>query len=102
MSGGKPIRVIDLFCGCGGLSLGFQNAGYEIVSAFDNWDEAISIYKKNFSHPIIKRDLSQTEDINDIESLHPDMIIGGPPCQDYSSAGHRDETLGRANLTILR
>lgn len=100
MSGGKPIRVIDLFCGCGGLSLGFQNAGYEIVSAFDNWDEAISIYKKNFSHPIIKRDLSQTEDINDIESLHPDMIIGGPPCQDYSSAGHRDETLGRANLTI--
>lgn len=100
MSGGKTIRVIDLFCGCGGLSLGFQNAGYEIVSAFDNWDEAISIYKKNFSHPIIKRDLSQTEDINDIESLHPDMIIGGPPCQDYSSAGHRDETLGRANLTI--
>lgn len=100
MSGRKPIRVIDLFCGCGGLSLGFQNAGYEIVSAFDNWDEAISIYKKNFSHPIIKRDLSQTEDINDIESLHPDMIIGGPPCQDYSSAGHRDETLGRANLTI--
>ena len=100
MSGGKPIRVIDLFCGCGGLSLGFQNAGYEIVSAFDNWDEAISIYKKNFTHPIIKRDLSLTEDISDIESLHPDMIIGGPPCQDYSSAGHRDETLGRANLTI--
>lgn len=100
MSGGNPIRVIDLFCGCGGLSLGFQNAGYEIVSAFDNWDEAISIYKKNFTHPIIKRDLSLTEDISDIESLHPDMIIGGPPCQDYSSAGHRDETLGRANLTI--
>lgn len=100
MSGGKPIRVIDLFCGCGGLSLGFQNAGYEIVSAFDNWDEAISIYKKNFTHPIIKRDLSQTENISDIESLHPDIIIGGPPCQDYSSAGHRDETLGRANLTI--
>ena len=100
MNGGKPIRVIDLFCGCGGLSLGFQNAGYEIVSAFDNWDEAISIYQKNFAHPIVKRDLSQTKDISDIESLHPDMIIGGPPCQDYSSAGHRDETLGRANLTI--
>lgn len=100
MNGRKPIRVIDLFCGCGGLSLGFQNAGYEIVSAFDNWDEAISIYKKNFAHPIVKRDLSQTQDISDIESLHPDMIIGGPPCQDYSSAGHRDETLGRANLTL--
>ena len=95
-----PLRVIDLFCGCGGLSLGFQNAGYEIISAFDNWDEAISIYEKNFTHPIIKRDLSQTDDISDIASLNPDMIIGGPPCQDYSSAGHRDESLGRANLTI--
>ncbi len=100
MSIRKPIRVIDLFCGCGGLSLGFQNAGFNIVSAFDNWDDAITIYKSNFTHPIIKRDLSQTDDITDIESIHPDMIIGGPPCQDYSSAGHRDESLGRADLTI--
>ena len=32
------MKVVDLFCGCGGLSLGFEKAGYEIVSAFDNWD----------------------------------------------------------------
>ena len=93
-------RVLDLFCGCGGLSLGFQNAGYSIVAAFDNWDEAIKIYKKNFKHQVIKRDLNDTDDIKDIESFHPNIIIGGPPCQDYSSAGHRDESLGRANLTI--
>ena len=38
-------KVIDLFCGCGGLSLGFQNAGYQIASAFDWWDAALNIYQ---------------------------------------------------------
>lgn len=40
------MRAVDLFCGCGGMSLGFLNAGYEIVEAFDNWDPAIRTYKK--------------------------------------------------------
>ena len=96
----KEYRVIDLFAGCGGLSLGFQNAGFNIVAAFDNWDEAIDIYKRNFNHPIIKRDLGDTSDLSDMAKYAPDIIIGGPPCQDYSSAGHRDEELGRAKLTI--
>lgn len=96
----QQYNVVDLFCGCGGLSLGFQNAGYNIVAAYDNWDEAIKIYNKNFNHQVIKRDLNDTEHIEDISGHHPSIIIGGPPCQDYSSAGHRDESLGRANLTI--
>lgn len=96
----KEYRVIDIFAGCGGLSLGFQNAGFNIVAAFDNWDEAIDIYKRNFNHPIIKRDLVDTSDLSDMAKYAPDIIIGGPPCQDYSSAGHRDEELGRAKLTI--
>lgn len=95
-----PIKTIDLFCGCGGLSLGFQNAGFVIEAAFDNWDPAIEVYRNNFSHPIFKRDLLDTSDVSDIAKYQPDIIIGGPPCQDFSSAGHRDETLGRANLTI--
>lgn len=93
-------KVVDLFCGCGGLSLGFQNAGFNIVGAFDWWDVALNIYAKNFKHPVFKRDLSESSSIDDIRNLHPDMIIGGPPCQDYSTAGHRDETKGRAALTI--
>ena len=96
----EHFRVADLFSGCGGLSLGFLNAGFNVVGAFDNWDEAISIYRRNFQHPIFKKDLNDTENISEIENLKPNIIIGGPPCQDYSSAGHRDETLGRANLTI--
>lgn len=100
MDNNKKYTVLDLFCGCGGLSLGFQNAGFNIVAAFDNWPEAIAIYKKNFDHPIFNRNLNDTDDISDIQKFSPDIIIGGPPCQDYSSAGHRDESLGRANLTI--
>ncbi|MGN0282473.1 MAG: DNA cytosine methyltransferase [Prevotella sp.] len=96
----KQYKVVDLFCGCGGLSLGFQNAGFRLVSAFDWWDVALDIYRRNFTHPAIKRDLGDTTDLSDIERLHPDIIIGGPPCQDYSTAGHRDENGGRAKLTI--
>ena len=95
------MRVVDLFAGCGGLSLGFQNAGFDVVAAFDNWDASIEVYKKNFSHPIMKEDLSDIENsINDIQKFSPDMIIGGPPCQDFSSAGKRNEDNGRGDLTV--
>lgn len=93
------MRVIDLFAGCGGMSLGFENAGFDVVAAFDNWDAAITIYEHNFSHPIYKKDLGTDDVIQQITDLHPDLIMGGPPCQDYSIAGKRE--LGkRANLTI--
>ncbi len=93
------MRTIDLFSGCGGLSLGFQNAGFEIVAGFDNWQPAINIYERNFNHPIYKLDLSEVTDFNVFKTLHPDIIIGGPPCQDFSSAGKRNEEK-RADLTI--
>ncbi|BAU41522.1 Modification methylase HaeIII [Leptolyngbya sp. O-77] len=94
------MRTVDLFCGCGGLSLGFQNAGFDIVAAFDSWLPAIEVYKDNFQHPVFKKDLAETEAHLDIAKLNPDVIIGGPPCQDFSSAGKRDESLGRADLTL--
>lgn len=95
------MRAIDLFCGCGGLSLGFLKAGIEIVSAFDNWDDALNVYRQNFIHPSIKCDLSNVEEaIKEIVPLKPDMIIGGPPCQDFSSAGKRNEDNGRGDLTV--
>ena len=39
------LRTVDLFCGCGGMSLGFQNESFEIVGAYDNWKPAVEIYK---------------------------------------------------------
>ena len=84
------MRTVDLFSGCGGMSLGFQNAGFEILAAFDNWEPAVSIYKRNFTHPIIKADLNDEDPILQIQEMQPDIIIGGPPCQDFSIAGYRN------------
>jgi DNA (cytosine-5)-methyltransferase 1 len=49
------MRTVDLFSGCGGFSLGFQQAGFDIVAAFDNWKSAIDIYRDNFTHPIFNQ-----------------------------------------------
>lgn len=93
------MRAVDLFAGCGGLSLGFQNQGFEIVSAFELWDSAVKCYQANFAHPVYQIDLSDTNTVVPmIKQMNPDIIIGGPPCQDYSSAGKRVEA-GRATLT---
>ena len=94
------MNVLDLFSGCGGLSLGFQNAGFHIVAAFDKWEPAVRVYRDNFNHPIHDTDLGSQEGLDFVKSHNFNMIIGGPPCQDFSSAGKRDETLGRADLTI--
>ena len=93
------MRAVDLFSGCGGMSLGFELAGIEVAAAFDNWDSAIQIYRRNFDHPIYKRDLSRDDVATMIRELNPDLIMGGPPCQDYSIAGKR-QVGERANLTI--
>ncbi len=93
------LRAVDLFAGCGGLSLGFQNAGIHIEAAFEFWDVAANCYEKNFNHPIHRVDLSDTETaIKLIKDYAPDLIIGGPPCQDFSFAGKRVES-ERAGLT---
>ena len=94
------MQTVDLFSGCGGLSLGFQNAGFEVLAAFDKWEPAVKVYRDNFDHPIYDTDLAREEGPEFIRSLKPQMIIGGPPCQDFSSAGKRDETLGRGDLTL--
>lgn len=93
------MKVIDLFAGCGGMSLGFQKANYTILAAYDHWDAAVAVYRMNFNHPIYKLDLSKLQNYDIFKQLVPDMIIGGPPCQDFSSAGKRNEKLGRADLT---
>ncbi|EGQ9074955.1 DNA cytosine methyltransferase [Vibrio parahaemolyticus] len=94
------MKTVDLFCGCGGMSLGFKKAGYDISLSVDSWAKAIDVYKANFSHDVENIDLTnEKEAIDRVKPLSPEIIIGGPPCQDFSSAGKRDESLGRADLT---
>ena len=51
------LRTIDLCCGCGGMSLGFQNAGFDVVAGYENWDKAAKCYEANFKHQVYRIDL---------------------------------------------
>lgn len=45
----RALSAVDLFAGCGGMSLGFMDAGFDVARAYDNWDAAIKVYEKNFN-----------------------------------------------------
>lgn len=87
----KKMKFIDLFCGCGGLSEGFRLAGFECVAGIDNNAAAIKTYKRNFPEAkALCRDLLSVDseqiiqEFGDLKDV--DVIIGGPPCQGFSSA----------------
>ena len=85
------IAAVDLFAGCGGMSLGFEKAGFDVKAAFDKWLPAIKVYRKNFKHPIFEQDLSDSvESAKLVSKYSPTVIFGGPPCQDFSTAGFQD------------
>lgn len=95
------MRVVELFSGAGGLSLGLKQAGFDIVRAYDAWPVAVANYNLNLGG-----DRAKVTDLGDILgivpellTLAPDMITGGPPCTDYSSAGRREEA-ENAKLTL--
>ncbi|MGO4940966.1 DNA cytosine methyltransferase [Fundicoccus sp. Sow4_D5] len=89
------IKTISLFSGGGGLDLGFQQNGFEIIYAIDNDKEAVASYKKNVGPEIVLADIN-TIDINTLPNA--DLIIGGPPCQSFSLVGKRNTTDERAQL----
>lgn len=87
------LNALDLFCGCGGLSLGFEKAGINILLGIDAWQDAITTFNYNHknSHGLCA-DLStlNPEDIeSNLNNKTVDLIIGGPPCQGFSVAGKR-------------
>ena len=93
------MRAVDLFCGVGGLSKGLQDAGIEVLGAYDNWPAATETYGWNMAHPTENIDLSNVSGaVRKIKPLGIDLIAGGPPCQDFSSAGKRIEG-NKATLT---
>lgn len=98
----NKFRTVDLFCGGGGLTQGLSDAGFDVVAAFDCWQPAIDFYNQNQrGHCAYKQDLSNVKSsVERIKQWNPAVIVGGPPCQDFSSAGKRDENGGRASLTL--
>lgn len=98
LAAGAPPRVLDLFAGCGGISLGFEAAGFEIAGAVEFDPEAAASHGANF-HPgraehALARDITTTrpEELARALGLGPvrsavDVIVGGPPCQAYARVG---------------
>ena len=88
---GAP-TFFDLFAGAGGLSLGLQQAGWNCLGATDVWDAAVETYRAN-----LPGHSAHTIDIHDIDAAwlgrnlvdHPDWVVGGPPCQGWSTVGKR-------------
>lgn len=91
----RQYNVIDLFCGCGGFSKGFEEAGFNVCFGIDMWKDATVTYQKNFPHAVVLN-----EDITNItgkdilkktklKASEIDVIIGGPPCQGFSVSGKR-------------
>lgn len=80
------MRLLSFFCGCGGLDLGFRNAGFQIVWANDNAYSVKATYKYNFPNTDFCD--SNINSLN-VADLPDDIvgIIGGPPCQSWSNAG---------------
>ena len=78
------MRIISLFSGCGGLDLGFANAGFKLVFANDNDPAVWETFEKNHGVKIDKRSITEilSKEIPDAEG-----IVGGPPCQSWSLAG---------------
>jgi len=88
-------NVIDLFCGAGGLSYGFEKAGFNILLGIDNDAKALQTFEKNHSGAkSICGDITGINYKNDIAPLlagqNVDVIIGGPPCQGFSLSGPRN------------
>jgi DNA (cytosine-5)-methyltransferase 1 len=91
--------VTDIFCGAGGFSEGFRQAGYKIIAGIDNWKPAIETFNYNFGldcSPCNVLDFeTSTTNIDDLADT--DVIVGSPPCVSFSSSnrsGKADKSLG--------
>ena len=95
ISGIKPTKsefsVIDLFAGAGGISLGFKQSGYKIQSAVEIVQVAADTHTLNFPETkVFCEDIEKIETADLMHQGDPQIVIGGPPCQGFSVAGHRN------------
>jgi DNA (cytosine-5)-methyltransferase 1 len=92
-----PESIIDLYCGAGGLSLGFKSARFKLIYAVDKDQDAVDHYNRNVEKVAVNKDIWDLESGDLPES---DGIIGGPPCQAFSLAGRRLAKDPRRSLSL--
>lgn len=100
---GKDFKFVDLFCGCGGFSLGMQQAGMQLILGVDYNEPALETFKWNFPDAMaLNKDLHLEDDFLDVvsalEGKKIDLLIAGPPCQGFSLTGTRNERDKRNTL----
>ena len=96
------LKIVDLFCGSGGFTLGFLNEKYNVELAADIDPYCEKVYQKNL--PEIKFVLSDLSKLNKniFEGLKPDIVVGGPPCQGFSTIGARISSVEKKRKTQKR
>lgn len=94
----RAIVTLDLFCGAGGMSLGFEQAGFTIAAGIDASADACCTFAANFLARALNEDIKQIADpaalMEKLGIPRVDVIVGGPPCQGFS-------IIGRAKLRSL-
>jgi len=105
----NPLTAIDLFAGCGGLSKGFMDAGFDILVGIDNDDIALQTFRRNHGNAVaFNADLSKTKVFEQIDKViagqKVDVIIAGPPCQGFSLTGPRnfDDARNKLYLAVIK
>lgn len=94
-------KIIDLFCGAGGLTLGFEKQNFESLLAIDMWSNAIDTFNNNRKNKVgVVKDIAEVDEkfIKKYVNEHVSGVIGGPPCQGFSLAGRRSEDDERNKL----
>ncbi|MFW6008040.1 MAG: DNA cytosine methyltransferase [archaeon] len=96
----SDLKVLDLFCGAGGLSKGFEMENYNILYGIDKIKHFLKTFNENHTAKGIEYDMCD-EIPEDIKNTDFDLVIGGPPCKQFSHArGKRNEKLGRDSLVF--
>ncbi|WP_421380252.1 DNA cytosine methyltransferase [Paraburkholderia sp. DD10] len=92
---------VGLFSGCGGFDLGFVQAGFHCVAAFDYDAEAVATHRKNLGGNVYCLDVTQNSDQVVTAVSQADVLVAGPPCQGFSTIGKRALNDPRNSLLLF-
>ena len=96
------MRAVDLFCGCGGFTVGLKECDIDVILAVDNNAVAVQVYRENHEHEVMLHDLQDVQPV--IARIRQmggvDIVAGSSPCQDFSACGKGKETDAVSGLTV--